>query len=60
MTKTEKSAGWRVTAGIALPLMGLISRITVRGMDNIPKTGAFILAPCHFSAIDPVVMGVAL
>jgi 1-acyl-sn-glycerol-3-phosphate acyltransferase len=60
MTKTEKSAGWRVTAGIALPLMALISRITVRGMDNIPNKGAFILAPCHFSAIDPVVMGVAL
>ncbi|MUH53973.1 MAG: hypothetical protein F2788_05660, partial [Actinobacteria bacterium] len=60
MTTTEKSAGWRVTAGIALPLMALISRITVRGMDNIPQKGAFILAPCHFSAIDPVVMGVAL
>ncbi len=60
MTKSEKSARWRVTASIALPLMGLISRITVRGIDNVPATGAFILAPCHFSAIDPVVMGVAL
>ena len=60
MTKSEKSARWRVTASIALPLMGLISRITVRGIDNVPARGGFILAPCHFSAIDPVVMGVAL
>ncbi len=60
MTKTEKTLRWRVTASIALPLMWLISRVTVRGIDNVPATGGFILAPCHFSAIDPVVMGVAM
>lgn len=60
MSKSEKSLRWRVVAGVALPLMGLISRITVRGAENVPKTGGFILAPCHFSAIDPVVMGIGL
>lgn len=60
MVTNEKSARWRITAGLAMPLMSLISRITVRGKENIPATGGFILAPCHFSAIDPVVMGVGL
>jgi 1-acyl-sn-glycerol-3-phosphate acyltransferase len=60
MVTSEKTARWRITAGLAMPLMFLISRITVRGKENIPATGGFILAPCHFSAIDPVVMGVAL
>ena len=60
MVTSEKTARWRITAGLAMPLMSLISRITVRGKENIPATGGFILAPCHFSAIDPVVMGVAL
>ena len=60
MVTSEKSARWRITAGFALPLVGLISRITLRGAENIPATGGFILAPCHFSAIDPVIMGVGL
>lgn len=60
MVTSEKSARWRITAGFALPLVGLISRITLRGAENIPAKGGFILAPCHFSAIDPVIMGVGL
>jgi 1-acyl-sn-glycerol-3-phosphate acyltransferase len=60
MVTSEKTARWRITAGLAMPLMSLISRITVRGKENVPAAGGFILAPCHFSAIDPVVMGVAL
>lgn len=60
MPKSEKTLRWRLAAGVALPLMALVSRITVRGSENIPKSGGFILAPCHFSAIDPVVMGIGL
>lgn len=60
MVTNEKTARWRITAAFALPLIGLISRITLRGAENIPATGGFILAPCHFSAIDPVIMGVGL
>jgi len=60
MVTSEKSARWRITAGFALPLVALISRITLRGAENVPATGGFILAPCHFSAIDPVIMGVGL
>jgi 1-acyl-sn-glycerol-3-phosphate acyltransferase len=60
MASTDKPMRWRVVAGIALPLMSIISRITVRGGENVPKTGPFIVAPCHFSAIDPVVMGIGV
>lgn len=60
MATTDKPLRWRVVAAIALPLMALISRITVRGGDNLPKTGPFIVAPCHYSAIDPVVMGIGV
>lgn len=60
MVTNEKTARWRITAAFALPLIGLISRITLRGAENIPAKGGFILAPCHFSAIDPVIMGVGL
>jgi 1-acyl-sn-glycerol-3-phosphate acyltransferase len=60
MVTSEKSARWRITAGFALPLIGLISKITLRGAEHIPSKGGFILAPCHFSAIDPVIMGVGL
>ncbi|MFM6968330.1 MAG: lysophospholipid acyltransferase family protein [Microbacteriaceae bacterium] len=60
MASNERGLKWRLIAGIALPLMGLISSIRVRGEDNVPATGPFIVAPCHFSAIDPVVMGVGV
>ena len=60
MPNQDRTLRWRLIAGVALPLMGLISSIRVRGGENIPKSGSFILAPCHFSAIDPVVMAVAL
>ena len=60
MASNERGLRWRVIAGIALPLMGLISSIRVRGEDNVPASGPFIVAPCHFSAIDPVVMGVGV
>ena len=60
MTTTERGLRWHAIAGLALPLMGLISSIRVRGEDNVPATGPFIVAPCHFSAIDPVVMGVGV
>lgn len=60
MATNDRALKWRFIAGIVLPLMGLISSIRVRGEDNLPKTGPFIVAPCHFSAIDPVIMGIAV
>lgn len=35
-------------------------RLRVRGLENVPKTGAFIYAPNHVSYVDPIVAGLAL
>jgi 1-acyl-sn-glycerol-3-phosphate acyltransferase len=56
----EKTAAWRTLAVFAIPLLGAIMRFRIRGREHIPASGAFILAPNHFSNIDPVVMGLAL
>lgn len=60
MATNDRALKWQFIAGIVLPVMNLISSIQVRGDDNLPKSGPFIVAPCHFSAIDPVVMGIAV
>lgn len=60
MGSSEKNVRWYAAAGVALPLMGLITRITVRGGNNVPQSGPFIVAPCHYSAIDPVIMGIGV
>lgn len=40
--------------------MGSLTKLNIRGEDNVPAEGAFVLTPNHFSEIDPVVIGVAM
>jgi 1-acyl-sn-glycerol-3-phosphate acyltransferase len=40
--------------------MGALSKITIIDGDKVPRTGAFVLAPDHYSEIDPLVIGVAM
>ena len=40
--------GWTIVAGITR----LVTRADVIGKENIPKTGAFVLAPVHRSYVD--------
>ncbi|MCU1635653.1 MAG: acyl-phosphate glycerol 3-phosphate acyltransferase [Cryobacterium sp.] len=47
-----------VLAGLVLPVMNLAAKYEVEGRDNFPRSGAFVLAPNHYTEIDPVVMGV--
>jgi 1-acyl-sn-glycerol-3-phosphate acyltransferase len=58
--KSEKTAIWRLLAGLVIPLMGALSKITIRDGDKVPVAGAFVLAPNHYSEIDPLVVGVAM
>ncbi len=46
-----KPVRWAVRGGAAL-LMKTYVRVDVHGRQNIPKTGAFILAPNHSSHLD--------
>jgi 1-acyl-sn-glycerol-3-phosphate acyltransferase len=40
--------------------MGILSKITIVGGDKVPESGAFVLAPHHYSEIDPLVIGIAM
>lgn len=58
--KSEKTAIWRLLASVVLPFMGAISKITVVDRENVPKSGAFVLAPNHFTNIDPLTVAIAM
>ncbi len=57
---SEKTAIWRFLAVLVIPLMGALSKLTIRDGEKVPATGAFVLAPNHYSEIDPLVVGVAM
>jgi len=44
---------------LAVFLFKLLFRIEVKGRENIPLKGPFIIASNHLSNVDPVVLGVA-
>ncbi|TFC95280.1 1-acyl-sn-glycerol-3-phosphate acyltransferase [Cryobacterium breve] len=41
-----------------LPVINLAVRFKITDADKFPRAGAFVMAPNHFSEIDPVLMGV--
>ncbi|MBN9210939.1 MAG: 1-acyl-sn-glycerol-3-phosphate acyltransferase [Microbacterium sp. 71-36] len=57
--KSRPSAFWPLAA-IIVPLTGLFARIEIRGAENLPKEGAYVLAPNHNSEFDPVIVAVAV
>ena len=57
---SEKTVIFRVFGGLLLPFMYFVARYRVHGAENVPETGAFVLAPNHYSNIDPVVIGVGM
>lgn len=57
--KTRPSIYW-LLASIALPPASLMMRLHITGGEKLPRSGPFILAPNHFSEIDPIVVGVTV
>jgi 1-acyl-sn-glycerol-3-phosphate acyltransferase len=55
--KSEKIPIFRLLAGILIPPMEVIARYVVIDGHKLPKSGAFVLAPNHYSEIDPIVVG---
>jgi 1-acyl-sn-glycerol-3-phosphate acyltransferase len=53
----EKTFGWRVVAALAIPWLLLVGRYHVRDGQKLPATGAFVLAPNHYTNLDPVTTG---
>jgi 1-acyl-sn-glycerol-3-phosphate acyltransferase len=57
--KTRPSAFWPLAA-IAVPLIGLIAKIEIEGEENLPEDGPYVLAPNHYSEIDPLLVAAAV
>jgi 1-acyl-sn-glycerol-3-phosphate acyltransferase len=55
--KATPSIFW-VLGGLLLPLMNLAARYEILGREKFPRSGSFVLAPNHYTEIDPVVVGV--
>lgn len=58
----RKGVGWTYTfvrALVSLPTL-LIWRVRAIGVENVPRTGALILAPNHFSQMDHFFVGLYL
>ena len=53
----EKTVGFRALAAVLVPFLSSIARIEFTDPQKLPKTGAFVLSPNHYSNIDPVIMG---
>ncbi|WP_233563879.1 lysophospholipid acyltransferase family protein [Cryobacterium tepidiphilum] len=56
--ETRKPSIFWLLAGIVLPIMNLAARFEIEDAVKLPRSGAFVLAPNHYTEIDPVVMGV--
>lgn len=52
--KPEKLIRWRIVAALAIPVFEFFGRYRMRGLDNIPKRGAFVISPNHVSNFDPL------
>lgn len=57
--KRRPTVFW-VLAALILPLWSLMVRYRFTPESRLPKTGPFILAPNHYSEIDPIAMGAAV
>lgn len=57
--KSRPSVFWPLAA-IIVPAVGLFARIEIRGAENLPREGAYVLAPNHNSEFDPLVVAVAV
>nr|WP_315268862.1 lysophospholipid acyltransferase family protein [Microbacterium lemovicicum] len=67
MARTEQSDAreprpfvFRFLAAIVVPLVSVLARIRVRPGDEMPRTGAYVLAPNHYTEIDPLIVAVAV
>jgi 1-acyl-sn-glycerol-3-phosphate acyltransferase len=61
-TAARRGVGWTYTLGrivLTLPTL-LIYRVRKIGLENVPREGALILAPNHFSQMDHFFVGVYL
>lgn len=59
-SETRRPSFFWLLAAIALPPLGLAVRYRFHHRERMPQSGAFVLAPNHYSEIDPLVIGAAV
>lgn len=47
-------------AALLIPPISLLARIRTTGAEKLPRTGAFVLAPNHYSEFDPLVVAISV
>jgi 1-acyl-sn-glycerol-3-phosphate acyltransferase len=57
--KTRPSAFWPLAA-VAAPLIALLFKLEIDGAEKLPREGAFVLAPNHYSEADPLAVALAV
>ncbi|MBN9606228.1 MAG: 1-acyl-sn-glycerol-3-phosphate acyltransferase [Actinomycetales bacterium] len=63
---TDRGAGrewilrWRILAVILVPILTALIKLDIRHPERMPRTGAVIVSPNHFSDVDPVAIGFAM
>ncbi|KQQ69060.1 lysophospholipid acyltransferase family protein [Microbacterium sp. Leaf320] len=59
-TETTRPSFFWPVAAIAVPLISLVAKVRIRGAEKLPRDGAYVLAPNHYSEFDPLVVALAV
>ncbi|MDH6422352.1 lysophospholipid acyltransferase family protein [Aurantimicrobium minutum] len=59
MSERSKPSIFWLFAIFALPIMGVMVKYRFHNPEKMPRSGAVVITPNHYSNIDPVVIGVA-
>jgi len=59
-SETARPSVFWPMAGIVVPLVSAIARFRFTDAQKLPAHGAYIIAPNHYSEIDPLIVGAAL
>jgi len=57
--KSRPSWFWPL-AVVIVPIISLLAKTEIRGRENLPRSGAYVLSPNHVSELDPVVVAAAV
>ncbi|MET0734714.1 MAG: lysophospholipid acyltransferase family protein [Microbacterium sp.] len=57
--KTRPSIFWPLAVLVA-PLISLVVKLEIEGAEKIPREGAYVLAPNHYSEFDPLAVALAV
>ncbi|UWF78438.1 MULTISPECIES: lysophospholipid acyltransferase family protein [Microbacterium] len=57
--RSRPSLFWPL-AVVVIPIISYLARIRIVGAEKLPREGAFVLAPNHYTEFDPLIVAVAV